>query len=171
MDSASFSWWSWRPGIKPQQAIALGGILALIGLVLISLSLFQLTELHRSGSTQLPFLLGLLLFCYPALLARWGWRDLLIQRLSPEQIPDLTAEVIRKRSTQLSRYNRPGRVGVGGERLWYGVALQFEKQQAIIPFSVREEQFSTLQEGDRVRVRYSPHLHYVYAIEHLPSQQ
>src|SRR5882724_7195259 len=40
--SASFSWWSWRPGLKPRNALALGGILGCIGLLLTSLGLFLL---------------------------------------------------------------------------------------------------------------------------------
>ncbi|HTK10875.1 MAG TPA: hypothetical protein VL485_27130 [Ktedonobacteraceae bacterium] len=253
---ATFSWWTWRPGLKPLYALALGGILSIIGLLLTSLGLFLLvfsiwdqhsplqpvpatvlhhqaspssdltlhlsttnlpattslsvpktayqrltdgtsvqvlysqhlqvplaikagrqryiltetSSLNEPGTALLPLLLGLLLLCYPAILAHWGWRDLLIRRLTPEYIPDMAATVVGKRTLQITPADRPGRISVGRGHIWYGIALQSarsEKPQAIVTFSVGEEQFSRLEEGDHVQVRYSPHLHYVYAIEHL----
>ncbi|HEY4382903.1 MAG TPA: hypothetical protein VGN34_00295 [Ktedonobacteraceae bacterium] len=253
---ATFSWWTWRPGLKPQHALALGGILSILGLLLTSLGLFLLvfsiwdqhsplqpvpamvlhhqagppsdltlrlsaanlptttslnvpeaayqrltdgtgvwvlysqhlqvplaietggqryilpetSSLNEPGTALLPLLLGLLLLCYPAILAHWGWRDLLIQRLTPEHIHNLVATVVGKRTLQITQNNRPGRINVGRGHVWYGIALRpalSEKPHAIVTFSVGEEQFSRLEEGDHVQVRYSPHLHYIYAIEHL----
>ena len=41
-DSASVSWWSWRPGIKPRNAVIFGGLLAVLGLLLTGIGLFTL---------------------------------------------------------------------------------------------------------------------------------
>ena len=41
-DIDSISWWSWRPGIKPHNAVIFGGLLAALGLLLIGIGLFTL---------------------------------------------------------------------------------------------------------------------------------
>lgn len=41
-DTGSISWWSWRPGIKPRNAVIFGGLLALLGLLLTGTGLFTL---------------------------------------------------------------------------------------------------------------------------------
>jgi hypothetical protein len=38
----SISWWSWRPGIKPRNALLFGGLLSLLGLLLLSVGLFTM---------------------------------------------------------------------------------------------------------------------------------
>ncbi len=251
-----FSWWSWRPGLKPQYALALGGTLALIGLLLTSLGLFLLffsiwdqhsplqpisaTILHHQtgqpptltvqihnpdlpataslivstsayqllldttkiqvlysqhlqiplvilasgqryplaesssldepGNALLPFLFGLILLIYPAVLARWGWRDLFIERVAPEQLSSLLGKITDKRQVKTTQSSRPGRISTGKGGLWHGIALQplipdkANKQQSIITFRIDEERFLSLQEGDYVQIRYSPHLHYVYSV-------
>lgn len=35
-DTAAISWWSWRPGIKPRNALVFGGLLSFLGLLLIA---------------------------------------------------------------------------------------------------------------------------------------
>ena len=39
-DVGAISWWSWRPGIKPRNALLFGGLLSLLGLLLLSGGLF-----------------------------------------------------------------------------------------------------------------------------------
>jgi hypothetical protein len=41
-DTAAISWWSWRPGIKPRNALLFGGLLSLLGLLLLCGGLFTL---------------------------------------------------------------------------------------------------------------------------------
>ena len=41
-DTASISWWSWRPGIKPRNALVFGGLLSFLGLLLIGSGLLTL---------------------------------------------------------------------------------------------------------------------------------
>jgi hypothetical protein len=248
---ASFSWWSWRPGLKPRNALALGGILGCIGLLLTSLGLFllffgtwdrysplqaqaaiivqhqpgnlpsltiqtskpdptgtisllvseqaykQLTNgtkvqvlysqhlqvpqaikaagqsyaLSEGSSLEEPvnalvlLLLGLVLFCYPTMLARWGWRDLFIEQMMPEYRSTIMGRVVGKRTLESAQSSRPGRIRVGKGFRWYGIALQAapgNKKQDIATFSGNEEHFSRAQEGEWVLVQYSPHLHYVY---------
>ena len=36
-DSGPISWWSWRPGIRPRNALLIGGSFSLVALLLISL--------------------------------------------------------------------------------------------------------------------------------------
>jgi hypothetical protein len=247
---ANFSWWSWRPGLKPQRALALGGSLALIGLLLSCIGIFLLffsvwdhfsplqkvsatVQLHHPGHPpslslsisdptvptlhellvpqnaydelkdgspleilytqhlQVPlslesmgkhyslsetsslenpdnslFLLlpGLLLLCYPALLARWAWHDLFIERFLPSDICTLHAEVVGKRTLTTHMHNRRTRIGLVRGQGWNGVALQPMGKQHVLTFQVDQERFSSIQEGDRVLIRYSPHLHYVYSL-------
>jgi hypothetical protein len=41
-DTAAISWWSWRPGIKPRNALVFGGLLSFLGLLLIGSGLLTL---------------------------------------------------------------------------------------------------------------------------------
>ncbi|HLH62171.1 MAG TPA: hypothetical protein VKV20_10860 [Ktedonobacteraceae bacterium] len=41
-DNEPISWWSWRPGIKPRNAMLFGGLLASLGLLLVGSGLFTL---------------------------------------------------------------------------------------------------------------------------------
>ena len=249
---ARFSWWSWRPRLKPQYALALGGILAFNGLILSCAGLFLLffciwddlsplqtapvtilshhpghppslslaspdlapsslaeilvpqsaydalkdgssvnliytqhlqvplslqstqytyplteTSILESPFNALVLLLpGLLLFSYPALLTRWAWRDLFIERFLPKDILSLHAEVVGKRTlTPGLQQQRRARLLNG--QAWYGVALRPAQpigKQTILIFQIDGTHFSTLQEGDWLFLRYSPHLHYVYSL-------
>ena len=39
-DTAAISWWSWRPGIRPRNALIFGGLLSILGLLLLSVGVF-----------------------------------------------------------------------------------------------------------------------------------
>ena len=41
-DTAAISWWSWRPGIKPRNALVFGGLLSFLALLLIGSGLLTL---------------------------------------------------------------------------------------------------------------------------------
>jgi hypothetical protein len=134
--------------------------------------LSETSSLEEPANAFLPLLLGLLLLCYPAVLARWGWRDLFIERMAPEQIHRLNATVVGKRNLLTGQNSRPGRTHLSKGRAWYGLALRpatTQKEQKILTFSVKEENFSAVDEGDQIQIRYSPHLHYVYALKQLNS--
>jgi hypothetical protein len=118
------------------------------------------------GSIAL-LLVGLLLLPYPALLAHWGWQDLLIERYQREKLVRITALVVDKRASAKTRTARPGFTG-RGSRPWYGLALlplEEHMTQHASTFSVNEETWARIQNGTHVEVSYSPHLHYVYSIQ------
>jgi hypothetical protein len=53
-DTPAVSWWSWRPGIKPRNALIFGGLLSLLGLLLLIGGLFTLiVGIVDSGSPPL----------------------------------------------------------------------------------------------------------------------
>lgn len=264
----SASRWSWRPGMRPRNALLLGGAVAFVALVLASLGLITLvlglldsvspplqlvgvvTAHTLNGSQHIPhltiqllhapdfpatlspivsttafqhlsnqqtllvnfsprlhfayalnsiahpsayyalpgtsaagnplgscalLLLGLVLLPYPALLAHWGWRDLLAE-LSGEDRPTLLANVVARRTTAVDALaKRPPQPGVMrvGSRGWYGLILlpvESDASQRTLTMSVSQEQYDTVREGARVQVSYSPHLHYLYKIEHVRDE-
>ncbi len=120
------------------------------------------------GSVAL-LLLGLLLLPYPALLTHWGWQDLLIERYTWAKLTVMTARVVDKRATARTRVARPGFAG-RSSRPWYGLALQFQNEhtvQAVSTFSVNEEIWARIQNGNCVKIKYSPHLRYVYEVQNI----
>lgn len=252
-----FSWWSWRPGIQPRNALLIGVPCTLLALLLTLLGLITLiagiedstlpplqvpgTVLHHSAGTQLSspqltialrgpapipakvtlavssgifqqitlnapvivsysqhlhfayalvyagryyplpgttvagnpvgsaalLLLGLLLLPYPALLAHWGWQDLLIERYRREKLESMTARVVEKRATTRTRVARPGFVG-RGSRPWHGLALRPLARDSVrhfSTFSVSEEVWVRIKDGECIKVVYSPHLRYVYEVQ------
>ncbi len=53
-------------------------------------------------------------------------------------------------------------------RTWYGAALNptgASSDKQVMTFSISEEVHNSLHQGDSVHIIYSPHLHYVYALE------
>ena len=253
---APISWWSWRPGIRPQNALLIGipctiitlfltmlGLITLIAGIEDSISpplrvpgiVWQRSEGTRTSPPQLSIhlqrpkgipsnitlavsestfehvgtgaavmvsysqrlhfayaldyraqhyplpgttqagnpvgsvallLVGLLLLPYPALLAHWGWQDLLIERYRREKLEKRTAWVVDKRASTRTSRARPGLAG-RGTRPWYGVALlpvKQDRKQRISTFSVSEETYRQIQNNTHVNITYSPHLHFVYRI-------
>jgi hypothetical protein len=117
------------------------------------------------GSLAL-LLVGLLLLPYPALLMHWGWQDLLLERYQRAKMAHMTARVVDKRATAQTRTARPGFTG-RGSRPWYGLALlplDENGAEHIITFSVSEEVWARTKVDTRVKVTYSPHLRYMYAV-------
>jgi hypothetical protein len=118
------------------------------------------------GSVAL-LLLGLIMLPYPILLAHWGWQDLLIERYQREKLSGMEARVVDKRATVKTRAARPGFAG-RGSRPWYGLALlplDEHMMQHVSTFSVSEEVWARIKDGECVKVVYSPHLHYVYKVQ------
>lgn len=261
----SASRWSWRPGMRPRNALLLGSIIAFVALVLASLGLMTLvvglldsvspplqiagvvTAHALTGSQHIPhltiqllhapdfpatltpivsttafqqfanhqtllvdfsprlhfayalntmahpsiyyalpgtsvvgnpfgscalLLIGLVLLPYPALLAHWGWRDLLAE-LRGEAQQTLHAKVVARRTTAVDalakRPPQPGMMRVGA-RSWYGLILlpvESDSSQHTLTMNVSQEQYAMVQEGEHVQISYSPHLHYLYTIEHV----
>jgi hypothetical protein len=254
------SWWSWRPGIRPQNALLIGipctlitllmtmlGLITLIAgtadsmsppllvpgtvqqrsagtktsppqltihlqgprgipsdvALAVSDSAFQQISMHAavtvSYSQRLHFayaldyagrhyslpgttaagnpvgsvallLVGLLLLPYPALLAHWGWQDLLIERYKRYKRTHMTARVVDKRVTARTRAAQPGFTG-RGTRPWYGLALLPDTTRRVCTFSVNQEIYERVQNGTCVNIVYSPHLHYIYTLQHVKSQE
>src|SRR5579859_461361 len=50
---ASFSWWSWRPGIRPSQALLIGIPLLLVGLFFISAGIYALVSILLDSNSLL----------------------------------------------------------------------------------------------------------------------
>lgn len=263
-DGRPISWWSWRPGIKPRNALLLGGSFSLAALLFISLgvvvlalsiadsvssplsipgvvthhtiagldSSYYLTiRLHTQGfptsvsaevnvvayhaihdgdavlaeysphlhvlnaldSTGqqgqhyvLPnsgavgillgaialLLLGIALLPYPAVLARWGWRDLYAER-DPQQGPSqINGTIVALRAATETHMRRPGLLPRRGTRTWYGVALQPTENTGdtaahVVTFALNSVTYKTVKEGAEVIITYSPHLHYVYSLKHV----
>ncbi len=251
---ASFSWWSWRPGIRPRRALLIGLPLMCVGLFFILAGVYFLisiiidstsppiripglvtgytsglldNQIHLSirvqrngrASTIAPAItpaeqrvihsgdevtldysphlgyvyaledhgqrydlpggsplsglfasialipLGLLFFPYPLLLTLWGWHDL------RQPAVTIRGKVVglrvsqRTRPTHQKRAAHPGLAPRLG-RAWYGIALEtLASQQDIVTFAIRKEQHKALCEGQIVEVLYSPHLHYVRALQ------
>lgn len=262
-----FSWWSWRPGIKPASGLMVGGLLTILGLILLGLGLFtliagildgsvpplqvrgvitshaisqpgQILYLHiRLQTPQAPtadfpstlslsvsqgayqnlhdgqtilvdyaphllspyalssiaqpqqtyslpgsnalgnplgslalLLIGLVLLPYPALLTHWSWRDLIATARGVGQHTHIT-RVIERRSNApdplAKRAPQPGLMRTG-TRPWYGVAVQLigtETPGKVLTFRVNEERYAVLHTGEKVRIAYSPNLHYLYKVE------
>jgi hypothetical protein len=164
-DYGPISWWSWRPGIRPLSALAIGGTVSLLALAIISLGLITLTAGMFSGA--LLVLAGLALLAYPVILACWGWRDLLVERYKRDAMRVFSARVVALRATSSSRKNRSG-VMPRGTNSWHGVALlpiNAGSTPRPLTFSVSEEVYRPLREGMQVRIKHSPYLHFVYILE------
>ncbi len=121
------------------------------------------------GSLAL-LLIGLALLPYPALLTHWSWRDLMATARGAGQHTHIT-HVIEKRSNApdplAKRPPQPGLMRTG-TRPWYGVALQLiepETPGKVLTFRVNEERYAVLHTGEKVRIAYSPNLHYLYKVE------
>jgi hypothetical protein len=122
------------------------------------------------GSTALLFL-GVVFLPYPALLALWSWRDLHPTHNGGDRRCTMTAKVVGKRAAvrAVARRgtNRPGLLPQFS-RSWYGVALDpidEDSMQRTMTFSISYETYRPLEEGMRVSITYSPHLHYVYKLD------
>jgi hypothetical protein len=136
--------------------------------------IYSLPGTSASGNlfeTLLLLLVGLLLLPYPFLLSLWGWRD-----LRTRQRHQLTAFVVALRAAKQTTTRTPGMVP-RTINTWHGVALQVESASTsptkpeILTFGIRQEVYSQLHRGDRVQVTYSPHLHHLYTLQHLASEQ
>lgn len=118
-------------------------------------------------------LFGLLLFPYPAILASWGWRDLLAEsgRLGERGRARARVAGLRAASRGLgASMRRPGLTSRFSRSSWCGVALvpldaSLADRQRLVTFSVSRETWERLHEGDVVEIVYAPHLHYVYLLE------
>lgn len=120
-------------------------------------------------------LLGMLLLPYPAMLARWGWRDLYANQHSQQRILQISGTVVALRAAAETQMRRPGLLPRRGVRTWYGVAVlpcdttEDTKNTVvarIVTFAVNQETYRTVEEGTEVTITCSPHLHYVYSLKH-----
>lgn len=123
------------------------------------------------GGMLLLLLLGLGLLIYPALLARWGWHDFLVERYDPDQRCVIEGTVVARRQVTTTRAGRPGRITARTQH-WYGIAIQPPTQQdrhedQPLTFRLYETAYHTIEEGERVRIIFSPSLHYVYSIKQI----
>lgn len=121
------------------------------------------------GSLAL-LLIGLVLLPYPALLTHWSWRDLMATARGAGQHTHIT-HVIERRSNApdplAKRLPQPGLMHTG-MRPWYGIAVQLietERPGNVLTFRVSKERYAMLHDGERVRIAYSPNLHYLYTVE------
>jgi hypothetical protein len=126
------------------------------------------------GSIAL-LLLGILLFPYPTLLMLWGVRDLRSEQSKRDEGCMIRARVVGKRAVARTKaernINRPG-LTPRISHPWYGLALDPVEQssfQRMMTLSVSYEVYHSVKEGALVQVRYSPHLHYVYALEQVST--
>lgn len=122
------------------------------------------------GSVAL-LLLGAVLFPYPVLLVLWGWRDQHPGHNGTDGRCTMTAKIVGKRAAVRTVARRgsnlPGLLPQFSHS-WYGVALdpiESTAAQQIMTFSIDYETYRSLEEGTPVRITYSPHLHYVHALE------
>ena len=248
-ESGPVSWWSWRPGIHPRNALLIGSVFTLIalffialGLVVLALSIadsssaplnvagvvthhttgglngsYYLTIqlhtqsfpssvsapvnitvfhiLHDGNAVTLEYspylrqlnaldangqhyilpnsgaagivigaiallLLGLFMLPYPAVLARWGWRDL----YASDKV-HIVGTIIALRAATEMQMRRPGLMPRRGVRTWYGVALSTSDTGRVMAFAVTETMYRGLKEGESITITYSPHIHYVYSLE------
>jgi len=189
--AGSFSWWTWRPGIAPIQALLIGLPLILLASLLLAVGLYTLilgiidgatppTQLSgvaisyssSSASGNLPgsillLLIGSLLLPYPLFLTFGGWHDLRAGKKT------MTGKVVARRTTATNvirqgRSAHPGMTHRMG-RPWYGMALQpleTDDRQQVMVFRLTEEQYGELREGKLVRLEYTPHLHHVQSLKH-----
>jgi hypothetical protein len=262
-DGRPISWWSWRPGIRPRNALLIGGSFSIVALLFISLGgvmlalgivdsvtstrkvpgivthhtiagldntyyltirlqtpgfpatvsaevsagayhaihdgehilaeyspfLHVLNALDSSGQQRqhylLPnsgaagilfgaialLLLGMLLLPYPAVLARWGWRDLYAERHLQQHGSQMRGTVVALRAATETHMRRPGLLPRRGVRTWYGVAiLPTENAQEtgaahVVTFAVNQQTFKTVEEDTAVIITFAPHLHYVYSLK------
>ncbi|MFL5625423.1 MAG: hypothetical protein ACJ788_07480 [Ktedonobacteraceae bacterium] len=174
LDVELISWWSWRPGIRPRNALVSGGLITVVALLLAGTGLVTLVLaiLHSfsppgqvTGSVSL-LLLGGIMLPYPALLLIWGWQDLFASRESSKRCT-LTGKVVGLRASVATRRRSAGLVP-HAPRPWYGVALQFTDgagEQQVTTFALSQERYMSLHEGDTVTITYSPHVHYVFALD------
>lgn len=181
------SWWSWRPGFKPANALLLGGFVSLALLLLLASSLFVViaplldsttTNGKQTGSILLIIPLLIVGLIYPITLLRWGLRDFLIERYARDHLCQYKARVIATRAaTGSTNRNRPG-IMRGNSRPWYGVALLpineeliGYKKLPVLTFSISEERYQSIREGMLVQIVYSPDLHYVYTLTELRNER
>ncbi|HVB24645.1 MAG TPA: hypothetical protein VNG51_22095 [Ktedonobacteraceae bacterium] len=123
-------------------------------------------------------LLGVLLLPYPAVLARWGWRDLYVNRHSQQGTLQISGTVVALRAADQTQMRRPGMLPRRGVRTWYGVAVLPDNTTKntgdiknsgiarVVTLAVNQETFRTVEEGATVTITCSPHLHYVYSLKH-----
>jgi len=124
-------------------------------------------------------LFGLLLFPYPAILASWGWRDLLAEsgRLGERNRARARVAGLRAASQGLgASMRRPGLTARFSRSSWCGVALvpldaALDERQRLVTFSISRETCERLHEGDVVEIVYAPHLHYVYRLERVMEDE
>jgi len=166
-------WWSWRPGIKPLKALMVGGSLCLAALCIIGIGLLTLlpgpSAAGNPPGSLVLILLGLAMLAYPALLALWGYQDLIIELSQHKKRATLIGRIVGLRAT-LRRQARPG-ILPRGSTPWYGVALlptgsgpQHVPHYRPLTLSVSEEVYRSAEKGMQVEVTYSPHLYYVYSL-------
>ena len=117
---------------------------------------------NPGGSVAL-MIFGLLFLPYPALLALWGWRDLHLGSR------ELTARVVGLRAVERLRSRNAGLTPRLSRPTWHGLALRplDDPLDAPLTFSITREQYQGLREDMLVRLTYSPHVRYVYAVERL----
>ncbi len=136
-DVGPISWWSWRPGIKPHNALLIGGLISCMALLLASIGLIALLSAleHEGQHALLPgesqggvffgsvalLLVGLIFLPYPAVLANWGWLDLYGHNKEHRRC-EMTAKVVGLRAAVQTRASRTG-LTPRPSRTWYGVAL------------------------------------------------
>ncbi len=265
-DHAPVSWWSWRPGIRPRNALLVGAACTLVALLFLSLGSVLLVlgildatapmlsvpaivtrhtvsnldnsytlvlhlqapnfpatvaatvsasaysalhdgehihakyspflhTLHALESTSeqgqpaqqyvLPgdgatgnllgaiafLVLGVALLPYPALLTRWGWRDLYAER--HRHRGEMSGTLVALRDTSETQMRRPGLLPRRGVRSWYGIAVLPAQEihetgsSGITTFAVNREIYQAVREGITVTLSYSPHLHYVYSVQQI----
>ena len=124
-------------------------------------------------------LFGLLLFPYPAILASWGWRDLLAEsgRLGERNRARARVAGLRAASQGLAAsMKRPGLTSRLSRSSWCGVALvpldaALDERQRLVTFSISRATGERLHEGDVVEIVYAPHLHYVYQLERITTDE
>jgi hypothetical protein len=103
---------------------------------------------------------------YPALLLRWGWQDLFASTESNKR-STLIGKVVGLRASVPTRKGRSGLVPHAA-RPWHGVAIHATAvpgEQQVTTFALSQERYRSLHEGDTVKISYSPHVHYVFALE------
>lgn len=114
----------------------------------------------------LLLLFSIVMLFYPLVLAYWGWRDL-HGHDGDISLCEMTANVVGLRAAVQTRSGRPG-LTPRPFRTWYGAALNpigASSDKQVMIFSISEEVHNSLHQGDSVHIIYSPHLHYVYALE------
>lgn len=115
------SWWSWRPGIKARQALAIGGLISLVALLFLGIGLITLV-------------LGIIDAYLPPLSLPG---TVLSHSRNIENAPLLTIRLQTKEA------------GFPPE----------------VSSTVSENAFRSIQNGNSIFVEYSPHLHFLYALE------